>query len=197
MGTGSCARGNGPTDRAASVTQVAFAFVMGGLVGWTYEVFVCGPLNGIGIDLAHGGLGIPFLTIYAVGAALIELAFGLGRRQRHPLLQLLQSAALTTLLEYATGLAMLHVLGVRTWDYRIPGWDLLASPDGLVCLRASATFGVMGLVQLRGVDRLHGTLAGRSPRGLAIVVWLLVAVVIAALLNASLLHVVDTGGMWH
>lgn len=197
METEGRARGNGLTSRGAAATQVAFAFVMGGLVGWAYEVFICGPLNGIGIDLGHGGLGIPFLTIYAVGAALIELAFGMGRRQRHPLLQLLESAALTTLLEYATGLAMLHILGVRTWDYRVPGWDLLVSPDGLVCLRASATFGVMGLIQLRGVDRLHGALADRCPRGLAITVWLLVAVVVAALLNASLLHAVDTGGMWH
>lgn len=196
MGDGDNVRDGGPATWNAAVTQVAFAFVMGGLVGWVYEVFICGPLNGDGIDLGHGGLGIPFLTIYAVGAIFIELALGLGRRH-HPLSQLVGSAMLCTLLEYASGLVMLHVMGVRTWDYRIPGWDFLASPDGLVCLRASLTFGVMGLIQLRGVDSLYGALADKHPKGLAAVVWLLVAVVVLALLNASLLHVVDTGGMWH
>lgn len=89
---------------------------------------------------------------------------------------------------------MLHVMGIRTWDCRIPGWDFLASPDGLVCLRASLTFGVMGLVQLRGLNGLYRKLASKNPGGLAVAIWLLVAVVVPALLNASLLHVADTGG---
>jgi uncharacterized membrane protein len=189
-------RNSEPAAWNATMTRMAFMFVMAGLVGWAYEVFICGPLNDIGIDLGHGGLGIPFLTIYAVGALFIELVLGLGR-QHHPLLQLVGSALLCTLLEYASGLAMLHVLGIRTWDYRIPGWDFLVSPDGLVCLRASLTFGLMGLVQLRGLNGLYRKLADKHPRGLAAFIWLLVAVVALALLNASLFHVADTSGMWH
>lgn len=61
---------------------------------------------------------------------------------------------------------MLHVMGIRTWDCRIPGWDFLASPDGLVCLRASLTFGVMGLVQLRGLNGLYRKLASKNPGGI-------------------------------
>lgn len=83
-----------------------------------------------------------------------------------PLLQLVGSALLCTLPEYASGLAMLHVMGIRTWDCRIPGWDFLASPDGLVCLRASLTFGVMGLVQLRGLNGLYRKLASKNPGGI-------------------------------
>lgn len=190
-------RDSKPATWNAIATRIAFMFIMGGLVGWVYEVFFCGPLNGIGIDLGHGGLGIPFLTIYAVGALFIELVLGLGRRRHHPLLQLVESAMLCTLLEYVSGLVMLHVIGIRTWDYRIPGWDFLVSPDGLVCLRASLTFGVMGLIQLRILNDLYEKLATKNPRGLTVVVCLLVTVVVLALLNASFFHVVDTGGMWH
>jgi uncharacterized membrane protein len=181
----------------AAATQIAFVFVIGGLVGWIYEVFICGPLNGNGINLGHGGLGIPFLLIYVIGAVCIEIAFGLGRPQHHPIIQLAESAILCTLLEYFSGRAILSFVGVRTWDYRVPGWDFLVSPDGLVCLRASFTFGVMGLIQLRGIDGLYTLLTHTSRRGLTVVVWLLVAVVGLALLNTSFLHVVDTGGMWH
>ena len=189
-------RNSEPAAWNATITRMAFMFAMAGLIGWAYEVFICGPLNGIGINLGHGGLGIPFLTIYAVGALFIELVLGLGR-QHHPLLQLVGSALLCTLLEYVPGLAMLHVIGIRTWDYRIPGWNFLVSPDGLVCLRASLTFGVMGLVQPQDLNGLYRKLVDKNPGELAAVIWLLVAVVGLALLNTSLFHVADTDGMWH
>ncbi|WP_028263520.1 putative ABC transporter permease [Atopobium fossor] len=178
-------------------TRVAFVFLLGGCIGWLYEVFICAPLNGVPIDLGHGGLGIPFLMIYAVGSVVIELAFGLGRPQPHAYIQFLESTILATALEYASGLTMLHLLQVQTWDYRIPGWDFLVTSDGLICLRASLTFGVFGLLQLRGVSRLYEYVARKNFRTLAVVIWVLVAVVVLALLNAFVFHVIDTGGTWH
>ena len=137
-----------------TIISLMVAFLCGGVIGWAYEVFLCGPFNGDGIDLGHGGIGIPFLVIYAAGALAIELVFGCSRKQFNPLLQILACALLCTILEYAAGLLMLHVLGVQTWDYRTPGWDFLATPDGLICFRASLTFGLMGLLQLRAVRAL-------------------------------------------
>jgi len=141
------------------------AFLCGGVIGWVYEVFLCGPFNGDGIDLGHGGIGIPFLAIYAVGALAIEVVFGCNRKQFNPFLQILACALLCTALEYAAGLLMLHGLGVQTWDYRTPGWDFLATPDGLICFRASLTFGLMGLLQLRAVRALRVRLIAANAKG--------------------------------
>ncbi|WP_035438474.1 putative ABC transporter permease [Atopobium sp. oral taxon 810] len=179
------------------LTRVAFMFCIGGLVGWLYEVFICAPLNQMPIDLTHGGLGIPFLMIYGAGSALIELALGLERKQGAWWVQLLAIIVLTTTVEYVTGLIMLRIVGVQTWDYHLPGWDFLVSPDGLVCLRASLTFGLMGLLQLRGLSRLYEWTFVANAQVLRVAVWLCFALVVLALLNGSFLHIVDTGGMWH
>ncbi len=185
------------TSLGVVLTRIAFVFLIGGFAGWLYEVCICAPLNGVPIDFGHGGLGIPFLMIYAIGSVAIELAFGLGRQQFHPAIQLIESAVLATALEYASGLTMLHVLQVQTWDYRIPGWDFLVTPDGLICLRASLTFGLMGLLQLRGVGKLYEWLVAKHYRVLVVIIWVLVGVVVLAMLNAFLFHAIDTGGTWH
>lgn len=185
------------TSMGVTLTRIAFVFLIGGFAGWLYEVFICAPLNGVPIDFGHGGLGIPFLMIYAIGSIVIELAFGLGRKQLHPVIQLVESTVLATALEYASGLAMLHVLQVQTWDYRIPGWDFLVTPDGLICLRASLTFGLMGLLQLRSVTKLYEWLVTKQYRALLVITWVLVGVVVLAMLNAFLFHAIDTGGTWH
>lgn len=179
------------------LTRVAFMFCIGGLVGWIYEVFICAPLNQMPIDLTHGGLGIPFLMIYGAGSALIELVLGLERKQSAWWMQLLAVIVLTTTVEYVTGLIMLRIVGVQTWDYRLPGWDFLVSPDGLVCLRASLTFGLMGLLQLRELSRLYEWMFVTNARVSRVAIWLCFALVVLALLNGSFLHIVDTGGMWH
>lgn len=178
------------------LTHIAFVFLIGGLAGWLYEVFIGAPLNGEPIDLGHGGLGIPFLMIYAIGSVSIELVFGLNRKPLPAVIQLLGSTLLATTLEYSSGLIMLHVLQVQAWDYRIPGWDFLTTPDGLICLRASLTFGVMGLLQLRVIDRLYEWLARKNFWVLLVVVWGLIAAVTLVLLNAFLFHAVDVGDIW-
>ena len=58
--------------RAALVLAV---FVVAGCVGWLYETAI-GLVERGTADWDHGGLGIPFLQIYAFGAVLIELVFG-------------------------------------------------------------------------------------------------------------------------
>ncbi len=72
----------------------------------------------------------------------------------------------------------------------------MTTPDGLICLRASLTFGVMGLLQLRVIDRLYEWLARKNFWVLLVVVWGLIAAVTLVLLNAFLFHAVDVGDIW-
>ena len=188
------------SSREATVSVLAF--LVGGVVGWIYETFICASMAGREINLMHGGMGIPFLTIYAVGAFLIASLLGprLAGREggwRRVLVQFLAATLLCTAVEYATGFAMLHGLGVQTWSYLDPGWDFMASHDGLICLRASVTFGVGGMLLLRYImptlASFHDADGGKRARRIAFVG---LAVFLLALLNANFLRIVDTGAQW-
>lgn len=184
------------------VTIAVLAFLVGGVVGWIYETLICAPMAGREINLMHGGMGIPFLTIYAVGAFLIAFLLGprLAGREggwRRVFVQFLATTLLCTAVEYATGFVMLHGLGVQTWSYLDPGWDFMASPDGLICLRASVMFGVGGMLLLRYImpwlASFHDADGGKRARRIAFVG---LAIFLLALLNANVLRIVDTGAKW-
>lgn len=188
------------SSREATVSVLAF--LVGGVVGWIYETLICAPMAGREINLMHGGMGIPFLTIYAVGAFLIAFLLGprLAGREggwRRVFVQFLAATLLCTAVEYATGFVMLHGLGVQTWSYLDPGWDFMASPDGLICLRASVMFGVGGMLLLRYImpwlASFHDADGGKRARWIAFVG---LVVFLLALLNANVLRIVDTGAKW-
>lgn len=188
------------TSRDATIAVLAF--LVGGVVGWVYETFICASMAGREINLMHGGMGIPFLTIYAVGAFLIAFLLGprLAGREggwRRVFVQFLAATLLCTAVEYATGFVMLHGLGVQTWSYLDPGWDFMASPDGLICLRASVMFGVGGMLLLRYImpwlASFHDADGGKRARRIAFVG---LAIFLLALLNANVLRIVDTGAKW-
>ena len=92
---------------------------------------------------------------------------------------------------------MLHGLGVQTWSYLDPGWDFMASPDGLICLRVSVTFGVGGMLLLRyimpALASFYDADGGKRARRIAFVG---LAVFLLALLNANVFRIVDTGAQW-
>lgn len=188
------------TSRDATIAVLAF--LVGGVVGWIYETLICAPMAGREINLMHGGMGIPFLTIYAVGAFLIAFLLGprLAGREggwRRVFVKFLAATLLCTAVEYATGFVMLHGLGVQTWSYLDPGWDFMASPDGLICLRASVMFGVGGMLLLRYImpwlASFHDADGGKRARRIAFVG---LAIFLLALLNANVLRIVDTGAKW-
>lgn len=135
---------------------LSFAFVFGGITGWICELIV-GYMNNGYVNLQHGGIGIPFLTIYAFGALVYEFIFrDIEPTPTNVVRTFLLMMFLAFLIEYATGLFMLNMLGVQTWDYRIPGWDwLFVTSDGLVCARGLLSFGMLGLVQIFGFDGLR------------------------------------------
>lgn len=161
------------------VAAVCFAFLTGGCFGWIYEIIV-GYFNEGYVNLAHGGIRIPFLLIYAIGAALYEVLFGetVATKER-VLIAFVLMMLVALVLEYGAGWVMLHGFGVQTWDYRIPGWDwLFVSLDGLICARALLTFGLMGLIQVFGLDRVRRRLQARGAAFDVIVIVLAAAVAV-------------------
>lgn len=158
----------------------AAAFVVGGVVGWLYEVGI-GVLERGFFDWEHGGLGIPFLQIYGIGSALVMLLLGRADSpvRAHPPLCFAAICLLTATLEYASGAAMLYGLGVQTWDYRVPGWDFMCTPDGLLSLRGILSFGVLGIILVYPIKSLARKLRARMPRTFDTTVWSLTAFIMA------------------
>ena len=158
----------------------AAAFVIGGVVGWIYEVSI-GVLERGYFDWEHGGLGIPFLQIYGIGSALVMLLLGRADSpvRAHPPLCFAAICLLTATLEYASGAAMLYGLGVQTWDYRVPGWDFMCTPDGLLSLRGILSFGVLGIILVYPIKSLARKLRARTPRTFDTTVWSLTAFIMA------------------
>ena len=158
----------------------AAAFVVGGVVGWLYEVGI-GVLERGFFDWEHGGLGIPFLQIYGIGSALVMLLLGHANSpvRAYPPLCFAAICLLTATLEYASGAAMLYGLGVQTWDYRVPGWDFMCTPDGLLSLRGILSFGVLGIILVYPIKSLARKLRARTPRTFDTTVWSLTAFIMA------------------
>ena len=171
-------------DLCGRVALVLAVFVVAGCVGWLYETAI-GLVERGTADWDHGGLGIPFLQIYAFGAVLIELVFG-GREfwRTRPVACFFAICTLTAVLEYAAGAAMLYGLGVQTWDYRVPGWDFLCTPDGLLCLRGVLSFAVMGMLLLYPLDTGLNRLRVRFPRAFDTAAFGLTALVVVAMAAA-------------
>jgi len=173
--------------RQSRLALIASAFVIAGVLGWLYEAGI-GLVERGWFDPEHGGLGIPFLQIYGFGAVAIECLFGVGgiwdRLLKRPLHCFLAICVLTAVLEYAVGAVMLYGFGIQTWDYRVPGWDFLCTPDGLLCLRGVLSFAVMGLLLLYPVDTLMRRVHARWPRAFTLLAWGCVAFAMVMMVRA-------------
>lgn len=114
---------------------------LGAFIGWFYEMIFYRIDLGYYTKRGHG-FG-PWLPIYAFGAlGLILIVY---KKKLHPALIFLVSMIGSGILEYATGWALYHFMGVRLWDYNVEIWNW-GNIDGFVCARSVLIFGLFGMI---------------------------------------------------
>lgn len=152
-------------------------FFIYAFLGWCTEV--CFVALKTGTFVNRGFLNGPVCPIYGFGALVVLTA--LEPLRDHLLLLFLGSMALTSLLEYLTGLLLEKLFHQRWWDYSDEPFNL----GGYICLRFSVGW---GLACLFAVKILHPSvllLIGFIPRTLGWVLLALFGASMAADLTAT------------
>ena len=130
------------TEKKRNVIGIFLLTVLGGVLGWIYEMIFYRIDLGYFIKRGHG-FG-PWLPIYAFGALALILV--VQKKKLHPLLLFLISAVGSGIIEYATGWVLYNLMGgVRLWDYNVEIWNW-GNIDGFICARSVLIFGVFGTV---------------------------------------------------
>ncbi len=129
------------TEKQRTAIGIFLLKVMGGIIGWVYEMIF------YRIDLGHfikrgHGFG-PWLPIYAFGALGLTLLVCFSKKKLNPVILFLVSAVGSGIIEYVTGWFLFNVMGVRLWDYNVEIWNW-GNIDGYVCARSVLLFGVFG-----------------------------------------------------
>ena len=153
------------------------SFFIYAFLGWCTEV--CFVALKTGTFVNRGFLNGPVCPIYGFGALVVLTA--LEPLRDHLLLLFLGSMALTSLLEYLTGLLLEKLFYQRWWDYSDEPFNL----GGYICLRFSVGW---GLACLFAVKILHPSvllLIGFIPRTLGWVLLALFGASMAADLTAT------------
>ncbi|MBP5282366.1 MAG: putative ABC transporter permease [Lachnospiraceae bacterium] len=100
------------SDGQRTAIGIFLLMALGAFIGWFYEMIFYRIDLGYYTKRGHG-FG-PWLPIYAFGAlGLILIVY---KKKLHPALIFLVSMIGSGILEYATGWALYHFMGVRLWD---------------------------------------------------------------------------------
>jgi len=129
------------SDGQRTAMGIFLLMVMGAFIGWIYEMIFYRIDLGYFIKRGHG-FG-PWLPIYAFGA--LGLTLIVYKKKLHPALIFLLSMIGSGILEYVTGWALYHFMGVRLWDYNVEIWNW-GNIDGFVCARSVVIFGLFGMI---------------------------------------------------
>ena len=120
-----------------NILYLFIIFLIGGLVGWFYELifyyFTEGRLTNRGI--LYG----PILPIYGLGALGI---YSLKPLKKNPIILFIACMLITGIVEYIIGYISFNIFDTKLWDYT----GLFLNINGIVCLRSVVSFAIGGLV---------------------------------------------------
>ena len=165
--------------------------VFAGFFGWVYELVFYYFDAGTREFYMQGGNFLPWINIYAIGAALIVLTC--WKLRQWPWAVFLVAMVVTGVLEFVAGWLVYTVgNGTRYWDYNTEILNF-GNIGGFVCLRSVLVFGVSALLLMYVVVPGLMWLAQRmGKRGfLILVVTLFAVVMIDEVYNMLALHVFD------
>ena len=141
-----------------SLWTLILFFTFYSFIGWLCESIYCSVPAGRPIN--RGFLNGPFCPVYGFGGLLVV---GILMPLRDNLLLLfVVSALLTSVLEYATGVALEKLFHAKYWDYSKNRFNF----QGRVCLQNSLLFGVMSVIGVRWVQPALQELVSRIPERL-------------------------------
>lgn len=142
--------------------QIAFLFFTYSFLGWVGEVAFTAAVRRKYQD--RGVLSGPLCILYGIGGLVITFALGDMSRDGWFFLFVF-SAVYATVIEWIGGHILERTSHTRWWDYSAMPFNL----DGYICLGASATWGVLGVVLLKWGNPLLLALFSLIPHGLAAV----------------------------
>ena len=125
---------------------LCYIMSLGGIFGFIYEVLFYRINDGV---FAHRGtLNGPWIPIYGFGALFITvLAY---RFKEKPVVVFLISGLVSAILELTVGYALLHISGIRLWNYNTEIWNF-GNVSGYICFRSIAFFALSGLFLIYGL----------------------------------------------
>ena len=144
--------------------QVAFLFFTYSFLGWVGEVVFTAAVRRKYQD--RGVLSGPLCILYGIGALVIT--FALRDIRDGWFFLFVFSAVYATVIEWIGGHILEYTSHTRWWDYSTQPFNL----DGYICLGASVTWGVLGVIMLKWGNPLLLALYSLVPQGVwAVVLW--------------------------
>ena len=144
--------------------QVAFLFFTYSFLGWVGEVVFTAAVRRKYQD--RGVLSGPLCILYGIGALVIT--FALRDIRDGWFFLFVFSAVYATVIEWIGGHILEYTSHTRWWDYSTLPFNL----DGYICLGASLTWGVLGVIMLKWGNPLLLALYSLVPQGIwAVVLW--------------------------
>lgn len=144
--------------------QVAFLFFTYSFLGWVGEVVFTAAVRRKYQD--RGVLSGPLCILYGIGALVIT--FALRDIRDGWFFLFVFSAVYATVIEWIGGHILEYTSHTRWWDYSTLPFNL----DGYICLGASVTWGVLGVIMLKWGNPLLLALYSLVPQGVwAVVLW--------------------------
>jgi uncharacterized membrane protein len=138
-----------------------------GLFGFIYEVIFYYFDQGMEFLYWRGGNFLPWINIYAIGAALILIIC--HKYKKKPLVIFLLSILITGILEFGSGFVIDKVFGLRFWDYNVEILNF-GNIGGYICLRSVGFFGLSSLFLVYGMVPGCIYLAKKMPRKVFLVI---------------------------
>ena len=147
-------------------------FIVYSFFGWVWESCYVSAKNGKWVN--RGFVSGPFVTLYGVGAVLVYVI--LRPLAGHPVELYFAGTAVTTALEYVTGVLMEAIFHTNWWDYSKKKFNF----QGKICLGSSIAWGFFVLILFYLLHPGVAKLVDLVPRKLGILLvylWLVYYVV--------------------
>lgn len=147
-------------EKRITYQKLFWLFIAGSLLGVVIEGLFC--LYSYGKWETHVvSVWGPFCIIYGFGAAILY-AFAVLLEKKNVVVRFLTYALVASVVEYIGGALLKYGLSMRAWSYD----NKFLNIDGIICLNAALSWGIMGLLFERfavpPLEKLFAKMQGRG-----------------------------------